>query len=167
MECGACGGKMHSAVVVCPHCGARRVGPVKQQPLDANEIRALLVLEGIAGHEDERDWLATLVLPHPSTAGAARAIELALTVVSFPFVAAGALMFALHRLRGKSKIKMRGELGPLVLMSVFGTLGMWSVLSLVDVPTGKTFTIVVGFIAALIVRAAVRSRSKRALAAAP
>jgi hypothetical protein len=167
MECAACGGKMHPSVAVCPHCGARRVGPAPKAKLDADEIRALLVLEGVAGDQDEREWLATLVLPHPSTAGAARAIELALTVVSFPFVIAGALMFALHRLRGKSKIKMRGELGPLVLMSVFGTLGMWSVLGLAGVATAKVFQISLGFIGALIARAVVRSRSKRALAAAP
>src|SRR5215212_4276048 len=160
MDCEACGGKVHPTVAVCPHCGARRKTAPKVE-LDHNEIRALLVAQGVVAHdEEERDWLGALVLPHPATYGAARALELALTVVSFPFIAAGALMFALHRLRGKSKIKMRGELGPLVLMSIFGSLGMWSVLSLAGVE--HIGTMILGFISALIVRAVIRSRSKRA-----
>jgi hypothetical protein len=166
MQCEACGGKMNAAVAVCPHCGARRKNPPKVE-LDPAEIRALLVAEGVVAHDEEdREWLATLVLPHPSTQGAARVLELALTVVSSPFIAAGALTFALHRLRGKSKIKMRGELGPLVLMSIFGSLGMWSVLSLGGVAGAKIAEIVLGSIGALIVRAVVRSRSRRALAPA-
>ena len=166
MQCEACGGKMNAAVAVCPHCGARRKNPPKVE-LDPDEIRALLVAEGAIAHdEDDRDWLATLVLPHPSTQGVARAIELALTVVSSPFIAAGALTFALHRLCGKSKIKMRGELGPLVLMSIFGSLGRWRVLSLGGVAGGKIAELILGSIGALVTRAIVRSRSKRALAPA-
>jgi hypothetical protein len=165
--CAKCGGKMSTAVVVCPHCGARGAVPAKLQ-LDNDQIRALLVLEGVAQiDDDERDWLATLVLPHPASSGAARAAELALTVVSFPFVMAGALTFALHRLRKRStRMTMRGELGPLCLMSLFGALGMWSVLSILGVSTGNVITIVLGSIGALVARAVIRTRSKKRLAPA-
>ena len=107
---------MSDSSVVCPHCAARRKVAPKLQ-LDRDEVRALLVMEGAAKDDDERDWLATLVLPHPATSGGARGFEIALTIAAFPFVMSGALTFALHRLRGKGRIKMRGEAGPLTLLS--------------------------------------------------
>jgi hypothetical protein len=162
MVCDGCGGKMHEASVVCPHCGARRA-QVGKLSLDKDEVRALLVMQGVAEDEEERDWLATLVLPHPSTHGAARALELALTVISVPFLVVGVAMFALHRLRRrKARIKMRGELAPLALMSLMGGLGMITVLGIAGIGTLRAFQISIGFIAALCARAAVRSHSKTA-----
>ncbi len=152
---------MSDSSVVCPHCAARRKVAPKLQ-LDRDEVRALLVMEGAAKDDDERDWLATLVLPHPATSGGARGFEIALTIAAFPFVMSGALTFALHRLRGKGRIKMRGEAGPLALMTVFGSLGMWTVLGLAGVSTGSIVGVVAGSIAVLCTRAAVRSRSRAA-----
>jgi hypothetical protein len=162
MVCEGCGGKMHETAVVCPHCGARRAQAPKLA-LDRDEVRALLVMSNAAEDEEERDWLATLVLPHPSTHGAARALELALTVISLPFVVVGVLMFALHRMRKrKNRIKMRGEVGPLALMSLMGGLGMMTALGLAGIGTLRGFQIVVGFITVLAARAAVRTHSKTA-----
>ncbi|HEY5950669.1 MAG TPA: hypothetical protein VIV40_34490 [Kofleriaceae bacterium] len=152
---------MSASVVVCPHCGKRRSVVPKLQ-LDRDEVRALLVMEGVAEDEEERDWLATLVLPHPSTQGAARAAELALTVIGLPFVASGVVMFALYRLRKRTKIKMRGEVGPLLLMSLMGTLGLWSVLGIAGFSTVSVLKISAGFISALTARALIRARSHRA-----
>ena len=159
MDCEACGGKMAATSVVCPHCGARRTAPPKPT-FDKDEIRALLVAKGaVPTHDDERDWLATLVLPHPATHGAARMLEVAMTLVALPFVLAGVVFFAFHRLRKRGPITMRGEAGPLALMSLMGSLGAWAVLSIAGVSGGTTLAIVIVSIAALCVRAAVRSRS--------
>jgi hypothetical protein len=148
---------------VCPHCGARRKNPPKLE-LDANEVRALLVAKGaVDANHDERDWLATLVMPHPSTYGTARALELLLTLAALPFVLAGVVFFALHRLRKRGPIKMRGEVGPLLLMSLMGTLGLWMVLAFGGVPFATTIKLAAGFIAALSVRAAIRAKSAPAL----
>jgi len=162
MSCEACGGKMHSASVVCPHCGARRknVAPVK---LEGAEIRALLATSGQLQDDEERDWLATLVLPHPSTHGGARLAEIALTVVAMPFIACGVLTMALNRLRrSKGRMKMRGELGPLALMSLMGSLGVWSVLGLAGASGTTIWYVILGSIGALSARAALRASSLNA-----
>ena len=159
MDCEACGGKMAATSVVCPHCGARRKDPPKLS-LDPNEVRALLIAKGaVDANDDEREWLATLVLPHPATQGAARAAELLLTIAALPFVLAGVVFFALHRLRKRGPVKMRGELGPLMLMSLMGTLGLWMVLAFGGVPFATTIKLAGAFIAALSVRAVIRAKS--------
>ncbi len=159
MECEACGGRMAPSSVVCPHCGARRKNPPKLA-LDQDEVRALLVAQGaVAVHADDRNWLATLVLPHPATRGAARALELLLTIAGLPFIAAGVVFFALHRIGKRGPIQMRGEVGPLVLMSVMGTLGLWMVLAFAGVSFAEVLLLAAGFIAALSLRAIVRAKS--------
>jgi len=158
MECEACGGKMNSASVVCPHCGARRAKPAEVK-LDNAEMRALLAIEGAGQDDEEREWIATIVLPHRSTYGAARAAELALTVVSLPLVLTGVILYAFKRRSARKQGRMHGEIGPLLIMSTSGALSLWSVLSLAGVSGGATIAIIGGSIAALIARAVIRMRS--------
>jgi len=166
MSCEACGGKMHSASVVCPHCGARRKN-VAAPKLEAAEIRALLATSGELKDEEERDWLHTLVLPHPSTHGGARLAELGLTIVALPFIACGVITMALNRLRrSKGRMKMRGEFGPLLTMSLVGSLGVWSVLGLFGASGSTIGYVILGSIGALTVRAMLRSSARRRALAA-
>jgi DNA-directed RNA polymerase subunit RPC12/RpoP len=117
IACDACGGKMHDGLAVCPHCGARRA--VTERPkLSGDEIRALLATDPTARDGESRGLIQTLVLPHPATRGAARAAEIALTLIGLPSVLSGAIAIALTR-RARLTAAAGGELPAALTMTVF------------------------------------------------
>jgi hypothetical protein len=69
------------------------------------------------------------------------------------------VFFALHRIGKRGPIQMRGEVGPLVLMSLMGTLGLWMVLAFTGAELATIMKLAGGFIAALALRAIVRAKS--------
>src|ERR1700712_754080 len=98
VSCASCHQRMNAQAVVCPHCNARRTDittGTAGKKLSRDELRALIVSDEKLRPARSRGVVSTLILPHPSTAGAARATELALTVVALPLVLAGALMLML------------------------------------------------------------------------
>ena len=176
--CPACGKPMNDAAIVCPHCNARRAGVapgLAGKALSPAEIRALILTDAMLAPAPAQGLLPTLVLPHPSTTGAARAAEIALTVVSFPLVAAGVLALALARGRTRRKYQTtRGELTPILAMMGLGGFALSSILSLLGASLAANLAVTGLGIVALIGRgviraraAAVRSRELHRLAEAP
>jgi len=91
--CASCGGKMHEAAVVCPHCGVRRAVAAKPA-YSKDEIHALLATAP-ASKPIERNAVAAFVFPaRPS--GVARLAELALTAIAAPAMAAGVAVWRLR-----------------------------------------------------------------------
>jgi DNA-directed RNA polymerase subunit RPC12/RpoP len=148
IACDACGGRMNDGLVVCPHCGARRV--LTERPkLSGDEIRALLVVSS-GGHDAPRGLLQTLVLPHPETHGAARLAELVLTVLVLPLVLCCAIAIGLTR-RKRLTAPSVGELPVALMMTVmFGDLGLHGTLPA---------PLVGASLAAMWLRALIRARS--------
>lgn len=141
---------MSDTLAVCPHCGARRA-QVAPQAWSKDEIRALLVTDPSTRDAGPSGGvLQTLVLPHPSTHGAARFVELALTAISLPLVVVGTMGAALiGRRHMRGALNAGGELAPVVAMTIAGAccLGLVS-LPVIAVP-----------VAALWLRAAIRLRA--------
>jgi len=163
LPCPACQKPMNAVAVVCPHCNARRAGVapgLAGKALSPAEIHALILTDAALAQPEPTEGLwATFVSPHPSTIGAARAVELALTVVSLPLVAAGVVTFAVTRRKAKAT---RGELAPTLTMMLVGGLGLSSVLSLVAVSLPTNLALTGASVAALIARAVIRSRAATA-----
>jgi DNA-directed RNA polymerase subunit RPC12/RpoP len=146
IACDACGGKMNDGLAVCPHCGARRV--LTERPkLSGDEIRALIATDPTARGEP-RGLMQILVLPHPATRGAARAAEIALTLLGLPIVLSGAVAIGLTR-RARLTAAPGGELPAALTMTVFCGPGLF----LVPAP------LVVASVAAIWLRAVIRIRS--------
>ena len=166
LPCPACQKPMNAAAVVCPHCNARRPGiapGLAGKALSPAEIRALVLTNEMLAPAPAPGLFSALVLPHASTTGAARVIELVLTVVSLPLVAAGALTFALSRKRTRRKYEApRGELTPVLAMMSLGSLGFSTVLSLLGVSFSTNLAVTGASIVALIGRAVIRSRATTA-----
>jgi hypothetical protein len=154
---------MSDVAVVCPHCNARRPGAtagLAGKSLSPQEIRALIATDAMLAPAPSQGLLPTLVLPHPSTTGAARAVELALTVVSLPLVAAGVATLALARSRTRRKHEAaRGELAPVLAMLSLGGFGLSGVLSLLGVSFATNLAITGISMVALIARGVIRSRA--------
>jgi hypothetical protein len=158
VPCPSCGQKMSSDVAVCPHCGKRTATAptgLGKVALSADELRALATVT--APVEPDRGVLATVVLPHPETAGSARTAELALTVACLPLVVAGAMVFGLGRVFGRRT--PIGEAGAVVAMAVSGgtTLVWW----LADYGLGVAVAATLAEVALLAVRARIRVRASR------
>jgi hypothetical protein len=153
---------MSDVAVVCPHCNARRAGAtagLAGKALSAQEIHALIATDAMLAPPSQ-GLLPTLILPHPSTTGAARAVELALTVVSLPLVAAGALTLAVTRRRARSRhAATRGELAPVLAMLGLGGFALSGVLSLLGVGLATNLAITGASMVALIARGVVRARA--------
>ncbi len=164
--CPACQKPMNGAAIVCPHCNARRPGSaagIAGKSLSPAEIRALILTNTMLAPAPSQGLLPTLILPHPSTTGRARSLEIALTVVSFPLIAAGALSLAVSRSRTRRNYDTaRGELAPVLAMLSLGGLGLSSLLSLAGVSFATNLGITGVGIAALIARAVIRSRAAAA-----
>jgi hypothetical protein len=157
VPCPSCGNKMSSDVAVCPHCGKRTAsaGGLGNVALSADELRALATVTAPA--DADRGVLATVVLPHPETTGAARTAELALTVACLPLVVAGAMVFGLGRVFGRRT--PTGEAGAVVAMAAAGgvTLAWW----LADYGAVVAIGATLAEVALLAVRARIRVRASR------
>jgi RNA polymerase subunit RPABC4/transcription elongation factor Spt4 len=156
--CEACGNKVNEQAAVCPHCGKRRATPgIAGSKLSKEEIGALIAIDDASRPAAESEGLfETLVLPHPNTSGAARTAELVLTVLSFPLIVAGVSTLAFRRRTRKAS---RGELSPVIRMTVIGGVGMVSLLALAGMSTGMMVAITGGSIAALWARGIIRARA--------
>ncbi len=154
---------MSSESVVCPHCGTRRtdVKPGVAGKLAQEEIRALLVTDAaLRGSVTSEGLFATLVLPHPSTRGVARGIEIGLTIACFPIIALASIGVLVKR-RASDRRKAReteGEAAPVVAMLLLGAPLLLSVLGL----TMTGFVLTIGGVIGLGVRAAIRSHAATA-----
>jgi hypothetical protein len=154
---------MSDVAVVCPHCNARRAGTttgLAGKALSPQEIRALILTDVMLARPPSQGLLPTLILPHPSTTGAARVAELALTIVSLPLVAVGALTLAVARGRTRRNAEAaRGELGPVLAMLGLGGFGFSTVLSLLGASLSTNLVVTGISMVALIVRGVIRSRA--------
>lgn len=162
LPCPACQKPMNDAAAVCPHCNARRAGiapGLAGKAVSPAEIRALILTDAMLNPPPAQGLLAALILPHASTAGAARVGELALTVVSLPLVASGALSLAMSRRRYQAG---RGELAPVLAMLGLGGLGLSGSLSLLGASVATNLAVTGVSIVALIARAVIRSRAATA-----
>jgi len=163
VPCPACHKPMSDVAVVCPHCNARRAGTtagLAGKALSPQEIRALIMTDAMLAPATSQGLLPTLILPHPSTTGAARVAELILTVVSLPLVAVGALTLTVTRGRTRRKHEAaRGELAPVLAMLGLGGLGFSSALSLLGADFTTNLAITGVSMVALIARGVIRSRA--------
>lgn len=157
-ECESCGGKVNEQARACPHCGAKRAN-VARGKLTNEEVRALIATDSSVSDDEGRGIAETLLFPHPETHGAARTIEIALTVLCAPLVIVGIAGMKL----GRSKMRFlyrtaRGEGLSAFIMTVFGGISFWTVLDLLHVPSPFTLTVV--SVMCLWIRAYVRSRTQ-------
>lgn len=162
VPCPACQQPMNAAALVCPHCGKRRpdgeVG-LAGKGLSKEEVNALIAIHGSDVAPSE-GLLPTLIFPHPTTHGTARAVETICTIIALPMVILGAFSIALSRRRTRQTVdQTQGEAGPVLAMSLFGGLGLYSVLSLAGIGTAVSLALIGGSIGALIVRGAIRSHA--------
>lgn len=161
LPCPACGKPMNEAAVVCPHCAARR-GDVPTgiagKTLSPDEVRALLVASMKLQPAPEVSLVPALVLPHPSTTGVARGVELALTVIALPLVAIGALTLVITR---RKRRDTRGELAPVLAMLGVGGFGYSTVLSLLGASIATNLALTATSMVALIARGVIRARASR------
>ena len=164
--CEKCGKPRSSEAVVCPHCGARRGGgggaqeDLGKHQLSQAEIQALLLTSKLGQPQQAEGVMATLVLPHPGTEGAARLAEVGLTVLCAPLIAVGAVALGIRN-RGKKKVAAIGEVAPVVAMVAFGSFPLDLVLSLLGAGGTARLLVGVGSIAGLCVRAGIRTRAGR------
>ena len=166
VHCPACDQKMNAAAIVCPHCGARRAGAdpgLAGKALSADEVKAIIAVHGTDA-EPSQGLLPTLILPHPTTHGTARAVELVCTIVALPMVILGAVTIGLARRRARRHAEQTtGELTPVLAASGLGGLGLYSVLPLLGITSTARIAMIVASIGALVIRGIIRSRetSKR------
>ena len=162
VPCPSCSQPMNAAAVVCPHCGARRAGAavgLAGKALSNDEVKALITVHG-ADAAPVQGVLPTVILPHPTTHGRARAIELTCTVIALPMVILGALSLVFSRRRTRRTAEQTtGEVAPVLAMSGLGGLGLYSVLSLAGIGLTGSLAVIGVSIGALITRAVVRSHA--------
>jgi len=156
---------MNTLAVVCPHCAARRADVptgVAGKALSPEEIRAVLVSQMMLTPAPAPGLLPTLLLPHPSTPGAARGAELVLTLIALPLVAIGALTLAVTRGRKRREAEAaRGELAPVMAMLGIGGLGFSTVLSVLGASLTTNLAVTGTSMIALILRGVIRARATR------
>ena len=156
--CDDCGGKVNEQAWKCPHCGAKRQGVVRGK-LSGEEVRALIATDSAVKDDEGKSVAQTLLYPHPETHGAARTVEIALTVLCAPFVIVGIAGMLL----GRRKMRMlyqsvRGEGLSAFVMTVFGSVPFYYALSILHVPSA--FYVVLASIALLWMRAYLRGRTQ-------
>lgn len=162
VPCPSCDQPMNAAAIVCPHCGARRAGAepgLAGKDLSKDEVKAMLAIHG-EHQAPSQGILPTLVLPHPTTHGSARAIELACTVIALPLVIVGALSLGLGRRRTRrSAEQTTGEVVPVLAAGGLGGFGLYGVLTFAGLSSATALGVVGVGIAALITRGVVRARA--------
>jgi hypothetical protein len=162
VPCPSCQQPMNAAAIVCPHCGKRRAdiqGGLAGKALSKEEVNALIAVHAPAEQPSE-GLMQTLVLPHPTTHGTARVVELVCTIIALPLVIFGVLSVGLSRRRTRRKAdETRGELVPVLAAGGLGGLGLWSALSFAGLSTHATMIVIGVGLAALITRGAVRSHA--------
>lgn len=150
---------MNTVAVVCPHCNARRgdvATGIAGKALSPAEIRALVITNTLLTPPPAESLLATLVLPHPSTTGLWRLVELVLTLIGLPLVIIGVLTLAVTRRKAKPA---RGELAAVTAMLGVGGLGFSTVLSLVGASFVTNLAVTGACMVALILRGMIRARA--------
>lgn len=161
VPCPSCAQPMNAAALVCPHCGKRRPGEVglAGKGLSKEEVGALIAVGG-RDIPPAEGLLPTLIFPHPTTHGTARAVETICTIIALPMVILGAFSIALSRRRTRQTAEQtQGELSPVLAMSFLGGLGLYSALSLAGLATSTALALIGASIGALIVRGAIRSHA--------
>lgn len=157
-DCESCGNRVNVEAVVCPHCGTRRTA-VARPKLNKDEVRALIATGDAVADESGQGVTTTLLFPHPETTGAARTVEIILTVVCAPLVLVGIASMLLGRRSLRRAFRAaRGELMSVVAMTAFGGFTFWTLLHAIGVPAAGTVTL--ASIALLWVRAFIRSRTQ-------
>jgi hypothetical protein len=157
-DCTSCGKRVNVEAMVCPHCGARRTD-VARPKLNKDEVRALIATGDSIDDEGGQGITRTLLYPHPETTGAARTVEIILTVVCAPLVMVGiASMMLGRRSIRRAFAAARGELMSVVAMTAFGGLTFWSLLHAFHVPA--SFELTIASIVLLWIRAFIRSRTQ-------
>lgn len=162
VPCVACGGKMSATAKVCPHCGTRAapagMGDVK---MTSDEARALLTMHDPHVPGASRT-VASYLLPHPRTSGAAATAETALTVATAPLWTMGLVAFAWSRMRyrGGSQIAM-GEGKAAAVLALCGATILWP-LVMVFTSSAVATAVTVAMLVAWGVRAIIRVRADAA-----
>ncbi len=160
--CEKCGKPRSEQAAVCPHCGARRggSGELSKQELSAAEVQAVAYMMSLGHPPPSRGVMEAMVLPHPGTSGAARAVELGLTVLCAPLIAAGTLAVAIRNRRTVRTV-LNGEATPVLAMVLFGSVPLDLVLSLLEASGMTRLVVGAGSIAGVCVRAVIRARASR------
>ena len=126
-NCEACGGKVNEVVAKCPHCGEKRA--MSAPTFSKAEIHAIIANEEtLRSNQDGLGLFRSLVVPHKTTRGPMRLLEIALTAVTLPAVVVGAVGLSLVGARyRKASYGTTGELMPVVVMTLMGggTIAMW------------------------------------------
>ena len=157
-ECESCGGKVNEQARACPHCGAKRAN-VARGKLSKEEVRALIATDSAVSEDEGRGISETLLFPHPETRGAARTVEIVLTVLCAPLVIVGIAGMLLGRSKMRYLYKTaRGEGLSAFIMTVFGGISFWGVLDMLHVPS--PFTLTVASVMCLWIRAYIRGRTQ-------
>lgn len=156
--CDDCGGKVNEQAWKCPHCGVKRQGVVRGK-LSNEEVRALIATDSAVKDDEGKSVAQTLLYPHPETHGAARTVEIVLTVLCAPFVIVGIAGMILGRRKMRVLYKsVRGEGLSAFVMTFFGSLPFYYVLAALHVPSA--FYVVLGSVALLWIRAYLRGRTQ-------
>ena len=157
-DCESCGNRVNVEAMVCPHCGTKRAN-VARPKLNKDEVRALLATGDAVADESGQGITATLLFPHPETTGAARTIEIILTVVCAPLVLVGIASMMLGRRSIRRAFRAaRGELMSVVAMTFFGGFSFWAIIHALKVPA--SFELTIASIVLLWVRAFIRGRTQ-------
>ncbi len=155
--CDDCGSKVNEQAWKCPHCGAKRQN-VARGKLSNEEVRALIATDASVKDDEGRSISETLLFPHPETRGAARTTEIVLTVLCAPLVLVGMAAMAFGRRKMRFLYKsVRGESMSAFVMTFFGSLPFYYVLSAIHAPSA--FYLVLASITLLWIRAYIRGRT--------
>lgn len=189
--CDSCRRPMSAAAVRCPSCSAfqARVGSERARVADEQPgyreparlpipepepellhpprrkavARAPTVSESVEGPEDEPGIISGLVLPHPRTAGLARVVEIALTVIALPLIAFSLLGLVWLQLRISRLGSVRGQPRTFrTIGALIGAVVMMIVLCVkLRMPEASASAVVGISSLALLARGAIRIAAKR------
>lgn len=158
MVCQSCSQPMSAESAVCPHCGARSAKVDSDQPLSAEEVRALLAFEKASTPAAPPNLFVQLLLPHVAMSGAGLGADVVLTLLGLPAIIGALVMLVFaRRFLARLEASRGGELGFALLVGVFGGTVVWSVLPLVtSMSSGTALIVALVSLFALIGRALVR-----------
>lgn len=129
VPCGSCGNKMNSEAVACPHCGVKRAGAeggLGKVKMSEEELRAMVAIHA-PGYREPRSLFKTLMWPHPRTRGAARGVEIALTIACLPLVLVGIMGMGIGRryLKAMNDISEGGAVALMILVGGVSLVLHW------------------------------------------